>query len=235
MLEESITVIVPTKNEIKNIPRLVKSIPPQTNLVIVDASTDGTADLVMSLRPRRTVTIQSQAKIAAARNLGALAARTEWLIFTDADVSFAQDYFSNLRLAPPADALYGPKMSLDGHLSYYQNFSRWQARFDRMGIPAVSGSNLVIRSDAFKRVGGFLPDLLVNEDTELGYRLKRKKFLVRFDPNLVVHAFDHRRLKRGCLRKNLHTLARCTLIYLNILPGLWLGRDWGYWSAKSNE
>ena len=227
-----LTIIVPTKNERQNIQGLIQSIPPEAALVILDASQDDTPDLVMRLRPRRTTVICSPLKIAAARNLGVRSAATSWLLFSDADVIFAPDYFDRLVKLSPTDALYGPKLALDDEAPYYQKFAHWQERFDRIGIPAVSGSNFLVKSETFYRLGGFRPDLLVNEDTELGYRLKNHGFEIIFDPRLIVYARDHRRLKHGKLRKDLHTLARCALIYTNIWPGLLSGRDWGYWSKR---
>jgi glycosyltransferase involved in cell wall biosynthesis len=227
-----LTVIVPTKNEANNLPCLIESIPPEIHLVVVDASQDGTPDLVLRLRPKHTTVICTPDHIAAARNLGAQIARTRWLSFTDADITFAPDYFDHLKTSPYFYLRYGPKLSSDQQFAFYQNFSTWQARLHRLGIPAVSGSNLVVNAQTFHRMGGFRRDLLVNEDTEFGYRTKKAGYPVEFDPSMVVYARDHRRLRQGKLRKNLHTLARCALIYMNVLPGLWSGRDWGYWSKK---
>jgi glycosyltransferase involved in cell wall biosynthesis len=227
---DDFSVIVPTKNEICNIPALLQSIPPEVRLIVVDASTDETPNLISRLRPRNTHVILSPASIAEARNLGAQAASTPYFVFSDADVIFSPGYFRRLCMNPPFAAIYGPKLAMDDQRPYYQKFSRWQARFDRLGIPAVSGSNLVVRANVFSYLSGFKTDLLVNEDTELGYRLKKNSFPVQFDPRLVVYARDHRRLRRGKLRKDLHTLARCALIYMDVMPALWSGRDWGYWS-----
>jgi glycosyltransferase involved in cell wall biosynthesis len=232
MLLDEITVIVPTKNEARNIPGLLQSIPREVRLVVVDASEDNTQETVFNFRRQRTTVISSPDRIAAARNRGANISSTKWLLFTDADVVFTSNYFAKLIQLKSGDAYYGPKLSQDAYISYYRKFSRWQARFDRLGIPAVSGSNFLVRSEVFHRVGGFRPDLLVNEDTELGYRIKKSGFRVNFTPNLVVHARDHRRLEQGTLRKDIHTVTRCALLYLQIMPGLVAGRDWGYWSRQ---
>ena len=230
MLINEVTIIVPTKNEAHNIPFLVRSIPRDINLILVDDSEDDTPNLCLRLRPHKTTVVRSKERIAAARNVGAEFATTNWLLFTDADVTFASGYFNHLEQITPGDAVYGPKLSQDDHANYYRRFVNWQKRFNRIGIPAVSGSNLLVNAKVFRQIGEFNPDLLVNEDTEFGYRLKKNEFQVIFDPQLVVYAHDHRRLARGKLRKDLHTLARCTLIYLDIFPGLWTRRDWGYWS-----
>lgn len=62
---------------------------------------------------------------------------TEWLLFTDADVFFAPDYFAQLRRCPPADVLYGRKLSLTEFAAYYRWFGRGQQLAHWPGIPAV--------------------------------------------------------------------------------------------------
>jgi hypothetical protein len=58
---------------------------------------------------------------------------------------------------------------------------------------------------------------------------------VCFAPDLVVYAHDHRRLYRGPLRKTLHSITRCLLLYLGLISESWLSHDWGYWSYLDEE
>ena len=110
---------------------------------------------------------------------------------------------------------------------------RAQQFSDRLGIPAASGSNLLIRQTAFQQSGGFDIRLSTNEDSEIAWRIQRLGFRVAFAPDLIVYARDHRRLQRGTLRKTLHSIVRCSLLYCNLMPDRWRGGDWGYWSEKS--
>jgi GT2 family glycosyltransferase len=96
-------------------------------------------------------------------------------------------------------------------------------------IPAVSGSNMLVTADAFAAVGGFDTELTCNEDSELGWRIARAGFDWRFDLHLIALATDHRRLRRGVFRKTLHTVLRCSALYLDLLPRRWRSHDWGYW------
>jgi glycosyltransferase involved in cell wall biosynthesis len=231
-----LTVVVPTRNESRNIGPFLASLPPSIPLVVVDASSDATPTLVARQRARNTLLIRHPGSIPVARQLGAEAARTAWLLFTDADVTFAPDYFTRLRRPrPPADALYGPKLSRDRYRRYYRWFSRGQQLSQAFGIPAVSGSNLLVRAGALEACGGFDPQLTVNEDSELGFRLQRHGFRLRFAPELVVYARDHRRLERGVWRKTGHSLLRCALLYTNLLPERWRRKDWGYWSNAQEK
>lgn len=226
-----VTVVVPTKNEAHNIVPFLHSLPDGVSLVVVDASEDETPELIAQHRPQNTRIIHSLAKIAQARQIGAAAARTKWLLFTDADVSFGTHYFWRLRTCnAECDVLYGSKHSLDQYARYYRWFSRGQGLMHWLGVPAASGSNLLIRRETLMTCGGFDLDLTVNEDSEVVWRIRKRGYRVCFAPELVVYERDHRRLHRGTARKTLHSLIRCSLLYLDLLPDRWRGADWGYWS-----
>ncbi|HHY56519.1 MAG TPA: glycosyltransferase [Chloroflexi bacterium] len=227
---EDVTVVLPTRNEADNIVPFLASLPPTVALIVVDASRDATPRLIEANRPAHTTLIRSQAHIAEARNIGARAAHTPWLLFTDADVSFAPDYFARLSRYGDEVALYGPKLAQQEFATYYRWFARGQRLLATLGIPAVTGSNLLVRRRVFLAAGGFDPTLPCNEDSELGWRLARQNVCVSFAPDLIVYERDHRRLRRGALRKTIHSLVRCTLLYTDLLPDRWRRADWGYWS-----
>ena len=229
---EDITSIVPTRNEIRNIPAFLGSIPPDIRLIVVDASSDDTPRCIGEMRPNNTVVLRYPGTIAEARNAGTAAARTSWLVFTDADVTFAPDFFGRLMQHPLSDAVYGPKLSIGDYKNYYAWFAHGQRLSDSLGIPAASGSNLCCRRDVLQAVGGFDSALVVNEDSEVMWRIKRGGFRVTFDSALAVFASDHRRLKQGALRKTVHSITRCFLLYFGLLPRRWRSSDWGYWKPS---
>ncbi|MCU0490831.1 MAG: glycosyltransferase [Chloroflexaceae bacterium] len=232
---EQISVIIPTRNEAAVIGRFLAALPEAVELVVVDASSDATPELVRQLRPQRTMVLRSLAHIAAARQLGAQAAGGAWLLFSDADVAFAPGYFQRLLPYLAGDAFYGPKQSTAAHRLYDGCFNQGQRLCHTLGLPAASGSNMAVRREVFFAVGGFRPDLPVNEDTELFLRLAHRGYRVRYAPSLAVQSLDDRRLRRGALRKMLHSVARGALLALNLhipLPQRWLRHDWGYWQAK---
>ncbi len=227
-----VSIILPTKNEAENIPHFLQSIPEKIKLIVVDASQDHTREIIHQLRPGNTIILYNTSHIAVARHVGANLADTQWLLFTDADVIFHPLYFDHLSNIGHFDGYYGPKLSFSEYIEYYESFSAWQRFFHRLGIPAASGSNLLIRRDVYFSIGGFDLDLRVNEDTELSWRIKRSRYSIAFDHELIVYARDHRRLKRGMARKNLHSIARCALLYLNLIPQKWRSSDWGYWKKS---
>lgn len=232
-LSTSLTVVVPTKNERANIGAFLASLPREVALLVVDASDDGTPELVERLRPERTRVVRAEGNIARARQLGAELAGTEWVLFTDADVRFPADYFEALaacRFSPGTGALYGCKDSPGAHPVYHALFRAGQGLCSVLGIPAGSGSNMLVRREALRAAGGFDLELTCNEDSELLWRVADSGHGVRFAPELRVHSTDDRRLARGSARKFLHSALRCALLYTELLPRRWRTSDWGYWS-----
>ena len=229
-----LTVIVPTKNEVHNIGPFLASLHPDVALVVVDASDDETPALIAA-HPHPAKLIRSLASLGAARQLGAEAADTPWMLFTDADVSFAPDYWQTLSrlVIRHYGAVYGPKLSTTAHVGHYRRFSRGMLLLDRLGIPAASGSNLLIARRALSAAGGFDVSLRCNEDSEVCWRIKQWGYEVRYEPRLVVLARDHRRLARGGWRKDLHSLTRCALLYTGLMPERWRAEDWGYWQSTA--
>ncbi|MCS7057012.1 MAG: glycosyltransferase [Thermoflexales bacterium] len=235
---EELTVIVPTRNERRNIRAFLASLPDEVELIVVDASDDETPQLIRDIRPHATTVIQRPCNVVAARQIGAEAANTPWLLFTDADVIFSLTYFSDLARLDTSDprlgAIYGAKKACDRFVAYHRWFTRAQGFFAALRIPAATGSNLLISRAAFRDAGGFDLRLTCNEDSEIAWRIQRRGYRTMFAPSLVVYACDHRRLERGVMRKVLHSSLRCFLLYFNLLPSRWRGRDWGYWSDASS-
>lgn len=232
---ENISVIVPTRNELHNIPFFLASLPDAVELVVVDASDDGTDRFIEHHRPERTHLIRSDANIALARQIGSEVAQGEWLVYSDADIAFEPGYFSFLAQCETTEAFYGPKYATADYPRYSQFFNFCQRTVHRLGVPAASGSNMGVRRHVFEHIGGFRPDLPVNEDTELMMRVSRAGVRVDYLNALAVRSLDDRRLDRGVATKTLHSLGRNLLLYINLyipLPRKWLSHDWGYWSIS---
>ena len=195
-----VTLIVPVRNERHNIGAFLRSLPEAAQIIVIDASDDDTPSLIRAIRPDNTRLIERKCNIAQARQLGADIAHTPWLLFTDADVIFSLTYFAELeRLNAQAKlgVIYGAKKATDRFETYHTWFERGQRAFAKLGIPAATGSNMLISQRAFRASGGFDVRLPCNEDSELAWRVRRAGFKSEFAPQLVVYARDHRRLERG--------------------------------------
>lgn len=232
-----VTVVVPTKNEERNIRPFLATLPPYVPLVVVDSSDDATADIILAERPQNSRVIRRYVPLTEARQVGARAATTSWLLFTDADITFAPTYFEALGplLYGPYDVLYGPKLSFGPYNRYYRWLSAGMKLSDRLGMPAASGSNLLLRRHAFWLCGGFDLTLSCNEDSEIAWRASRQGYRTRYVDSLVVYARDHRRLeKQGQLGKTVHSVARCALLFTGLMPERWRTSDWGYWKDNNS-
>lgn len=227
-----LTLVLPTRDEARNIGAFLDSIPPDIALIVVDASRDGTPDLIEQHRPRNTLVLREPGTVTEARQRGAELAKTDWLLFTDADVVFTPDYFERLVQLSGAAIYYGPKLSRDRFRRYYAGIARAQAFSQVCGIPAATGSNLVVSRGALMAVGGFDVRLRCNEDSEVVWRLARAGYRVCFCQNLPVYAIDHRRLERGRIGKTFHSFVRCALLYSNLMPPKYRSYDWGYWQNR---
>lgn len=230
----ALTVVVPTRNEARNISGFLASLPAEARLIVVDKSDDDTIDIVERERRPATRILHCRGSLTEARQVGAEAADTEYVLFTDADLRFDSAYFPRLSRLH-ADVIYGPKLSPDRFRRYYRGIGMAQRLAHGIGIPAASGSNLLVGRRALFAAGGFDTRMPCNEDSELVWRLKRNGNLCLFDPRLVVWATDHRRLERGRLRKTVHSLLRCTLLYTGLMPERWRERDWGYWKDMDSR
>lgn len=233
---DDVTVIVPTKDEATNIGTFLSSLPATVHLIVVDASSDATPEIVERVRRMRTTVVREPLTIPDARQRGAELSRTEWLLFTDADVVFDDHYFERLRdlpVEPAVGGIVGTKATIDGFGTYHRWFRRGQRALHACGIPAATGSNMLVRRSVLMEVGGFDPALTVNEDTEVMFRIRRRRHHVAFAPELIVRAFDHRRLEAGLARKIVHGAIRNTCLFLGIYGKQVRSSDWGYWQDET--
>lgn len=132
------------------------------------------------------------------RNAGAAAARGDWLLFVDDDISLAPDFFARLHpwlcLSPaPGDRppgaigprLPGPATSLPARLTDLSNFWSQQAR--RPGDrPWLYSATLAMPAALFRALGGFNPALRIGEDVDLTVRVDQSGHRVCFDPSLIA-------------------------------------------------
>lgn len=165
----SLSIVVPARNEEKNLRRLLPSLrsvryPGELEIIVVDdSSTDSTAELAAQWGAR---VIAAGALPAGwlgkphACHLGAVAARGEWVLFTDADTRHAPD--------GPAQAVrYATAHGLDG-LSLFLH-QETQGVADRLALMVafaalyaslrpdgmLNGQYILLRRTAYLESGGF--------------------------------------------------------------------------------
>ncbi|MCB0283697.1 MAG: glycosyltransferase [Calditrichaeota bacterium] len=237
MILSDVTLIIPTKNEEKNIQTFLSSLPSGIKLIVVDASTDRTRELINIQRPYNTHVMHELSTIPRARQSGADNAVTEWLLYSDADMSFDTKYFIELeKMAVSANvgAIMGAKKSKNKYRWYYFLYSNSIRIFSYLGIPIGSGSNMLLKKEALDAIGGFDFALTHSEDNDILMRIKKAGWHVIYNGKLRVYENDHRRLDQGVFKKFWHGTLRAFLLYTGILKERVRESDWGYWQKKDS-
>lgn len=84
----TVTVVLPTRNEARNLPYVAKRMPPVDQIVVIDGgSVDGTADVARRLWPDATIIEQTRAGKGNALACGFLAATGDIIVMIDGDGS----------------------------------------------------------------------------------------------------------------------------------------------------
>jgi len=161
-------------------------------IVVDDGSSDNTAEIAKSMGAK--VLVQPNQGAAAARNLGAKAARGELILFTDSDCEPQEDWIERMVEPFTGSQIIGAK-------GFYQTRQRgsvarfvqveYEVKYDMLKkeryIDFVDTYSAAYRRDIFLKVGGFDPVYTTAsaEDVELSYRLA----LQGYKMVSVSHAF----------------------------------------------
>ncbi|KAA3609996.1 MAG: glycosyltransferase [Calditrichaeota bacterium] len=229
---KELTVIIPTKNEEKNIISFLDSLPKHLKLLVVDSSTDRTRELIQIQRPQNTEVFFEECNIPRARQIGADNASTEWLLYSDCDMIFDKMYFENLEkmeIREKLGEIMGGKHSLKKYKWYYRFYSFNMMFFSWFTIPVGSGSNMILRKKALQQIGGFDFSLSHSEDSDILWRIRKAGWKIKFNRNLKVYETDHRRLDAGMFKKFWHGGLRAFFLITGINKKSVQSSDWGYW------
>ena len=91
-LEDNITIVIPCKNEENYIFHLLEHLRIQcignTRIIIADASTDNTREIIQNHKGKLNVEIIDGGPVSTAKNNGAKLVKTPYILFIDSDVRF---------------------------------------------------------------------------------------------------------------------------------------------------
>jgi lipopolysaccharide/colanic/teichoic acid biosynthesis glycosyltransferase/GT2 family glycosyltransferase len=211
----SISVIIPAKDAAGTIEACLRAALSQQGLagpyeviVVDDGSKDETAALAERLG---ALVLREQGRgPAAARNLGALAARGSILVFTDADCQPAPDWLAQLTAPFKDPQVVGAKGAYRTRQTsllarfIQQEYEQKYARLSRYShIDFIDTYSAAYRKEVFWQNGGFnpaFPDPSA-EDIELSFRLARKGYKMVFAPHAIVYHLHNERLADYIRRK----------------------------------
>jgi len=165
-------------------------------IVVDDGSTDGRAEPAAARHGARLIRLERQQGPAHARNVGAHAARSDLLFFTDADVLLHADTLAvamaALDSSPGLSAVFGSYDDRPGHgsfLSQYRNlYHHWVHQTGSTKASTFWSGCGAIRRHIFLDMGGFSvnyrhPSI---EDIELGTRLRQAGHGIRLEKTMLA-------------------------------------------------
>lgn len=183
------SVIIPTLNEEKYLPKLLKSLTEQTfsdfEVVLVDgSSSDGTIAVYNKFIPKLPQAdyfIVDKQNVGFQRNFGAKNSHGKYLVFLDADVGVEQTFLEELHLEAvkknfPLATTWIKSDSgktVDNFMVLLGNLAQELAK--EIGKPFAGGYNTIIKRDVFLKLKGFREDLLINEDHEFSMKAGKAK------------------------------------------------------------
>ena len=184
-IKPEISVIIPALNEEKYIPITLESLKQQSfndfEVIVVDGgSTDRTREI--SRKWGAKVVIEEGKGAGIARNTGAKHAKSNLLIFLDADTKASKNllsiYYNKFKTHHEVVAATGPILPIEKtnrkiRLGYKFVTIVFVKASIMLGRAALVGSNFACRAKAFKKVGGFDPKMITYEDWDLSARLDR--------------------------------------------------------------
>lgn len=205
-----ISIIIPTLNEEKNLPKALKSIKkvdyPQKNieLIIVDGgSTDKTIQIAKESGAK---IFNNPRKIRGAGcQIGVKQAEGEFIAFTDADCVVPKNWLKDLLINLEDEdvaSVGGPNITPKDDTDFAKAsgeviaiLTKPGSRYGYFGKNVTEtyhnpGCNVLYKKDAILKVGNFNPELLTCEDEELDFRLLKEGYRLLFTPKVIV---DHYR------------------------------------------
>jgi len=201
-LSDTITIVVPCKNEENYIHYLLDSLRQQnignTRVIIADCSTDNTREVIGVAKGNLNVEIIDGGPVSVAKNNGARLVTTPYILFIDADVRF----FKNTVISDAVNKIESLNLDLVGlNIRCYDKDPRAMIGFKLFNVtnnilkhfsPFAVGAFMLTRRDKFIEYGGFPENFSTSEDYFLSRKYSPKKF------RIIKHYFgqDSRRFKK---------------------------------------
>lgn len=211
-----ISVLIATYNGLNKVKNCISALNSQSFagfeiIVLVDGSTDGTADILRKLPEYNQVKVIEQANggRAVARNQAASYAQGDLFIFLDDDTrpipTCIQKHVTH-HLQHPHSVLVGnPIEDLQKMKTDFQRFkqrlsAQWAgdlaSQEPPLSYPFLTAANFSISREVFDLVGGFDNRLKDAEDYELAIRLFQKQVPIYFDKDCIAWHDDFLTCKR---------------------------------------
>ena len=199
------SIIIPTLNEEKFLPSLLKDLGQQTfsnfEIIVVDAQSKDKTTQIAKRFKKVQVVISRQANVAHQRNLGGKTASGKYLLFVDADTRLPSYFLEGIkyRLAAEKPDIFTTWVSQNSRqrtnkaIAALMNLLLETGNFVK--FPGAYGAMMGCKKNIFLNLKGFDTDLVFQEDADLVQRAVREghQFAVFRDPKYV---FSLRRFQK---------------------------------------
>lgn len=189
-LEELVTIVIPCKNEKEIILKTLDLLNYQKDIwrvkvIVCDASNDGVTkiDLIDRLEMNSDyfdLYLMDGGLPSVARNNGFKLVKTPYVLFMDADVFLLDPKVllrSILKIKKYNLDLVTVKFRSDnGRYNYVYKVFDFIQMISKWSTPFCLGGYMLVRSEAFKSIGGFDEEIKVAEDYMFSKQIKPKKF-----------------------------------------------------------
>ncbi|MDP3941155.1 MAG: glycosyltransferase [bacterium] len=223
------SVIIPTLNEEKYLPKLLQALTKQTyrnfETIVVDGhSDDKTVEKAKSFvnkLPKLKILISDRRNLSHQRNLGAAEAEADYFVFFDADVDLPVTFLQKVHAHLLREKIQfittwlnpDTKQTSGKVITAMYNVTIEIEKL--IGKPYVHGCNTIMHRDVFFRVGGYDELLTVSEDQEFALRASKKgvKLTILKSPKVI---FSLRRFRsegvfsvvRKQMQANIHMMVK---------------------------
>ena len=231
-MNQQLTIVIPCKNEGKEIINVVKLIIEQIDckIIIADSSDDEGSLLLLnkykSLYPN--ITITEGGLPAVARNNGSKLVTTPYILFLDADIYVFNPYLIQncLSIIIKKDYdLVTCKFKTDPPYRWIYRFFDVIQWFTSITKPFCLGGFMLFKTETFNKLGGFNEEDKIAEDYHLSSKIKPNKFKII---NYYVYT-PSRRFQKKDVWYMTKLAIKC---WLNRNNDEFFKKDYNYWGNE---
>lgn len=194
-----ISVIVITRNEEKNISRTLRSLKDRriTEIIVSDSNSNDNTSRVVELEAQKDKRIKFKSyhsapfTAARGRNEGAKLASldSEYFLFIDGDMEMNTSFIDASLLKFNQDKEIA---ALSGQMHNYYYNDKMELKKQDLNVYKISenkpGGAMIVRAHIYRQANGYNSNLIVNEESELIYRIKKAGyFFKRIDYLMIIH------------------------------------------------
>jgi len=207
-----VSIIIPTRNEEKNISRCISSVKKQAypqdkiELIVVD---NYSADKTLALARELTKHVYKKGQERSSqRNYGAELAKGKHLLFLDADMQLSPDVIEEVADLLEEGNTIVSIPEVGGGRSFWEKAMALEREcyLNEKGLHAARG----FPKDLFKKVGGYDVRMFAGEDWDLTLRCKEQKVVLETTSATIIH-YESVESIRKHLKKERHYITNIHL------------------------